>query len=109
MTHMTLAAMRQRLALEAPVAAADGAGGSIVSWVLIAEVWAAIHPRSGHERVETGRIEGHVTHEITIRYRDGVTSPQRLRLGARIFDIKSVIDAEEAHRFLTCLVEERVP
>lgn len=108
MSKKSIAAMRQRIALEEATAAADGAGGSIVSWVLVAEVWAAIHPRSGAERVEAGGIEGRVTHEITIRHRPGVVPQWRFRLGARIFDIKTVIDVEEAHRFLICLVEERV-
>ena len=108
MSKKSIAAMRQRIALEEATVAADGAGGSIVSWVLVAEVWAAIHPRSGVERVEAGGIEGRVTHEITIRHRAGVVPQRRFRLGARIFDIKTVIDVEEAHRFLVCLVEERV-
>lgn len=109
MNTPSIAAMRQRLALEEATAVADGAGGSVVSWVLVADVWAAIHPRSGLERVIAGGIEGRVTHEITIRHRAGVAPQRRFRLGTRIFDIKAVIDPEEAHRFLICLVEERVP
>jgi SPP1 family predicted phage head-tail adaptor len=108
MNKTSVAAMRQRLTLEEVTAVADGAGGSIVSWVLVAEVWAAIHPRSGVERVAAGGIEVRVTHEITIRHRPGVVPQQRFRLGARIFDIKTVIDVDEAHRFLVCLVEEPV-
>jgi len=105
---VTLAAMRERVALEEPVAVADGAGGSIVSWVEVAELWAAIRPRAGGEGVEAGGISGRVTHDITIRFRDGVVAPQRFRQGARLFDIKAVIDVENAHRFLKCLVEEGV-
>jgi len=105
---VTLAAMRERVVLEEPVAVADGAGGSIVSWVEVAEVWAAIRPRGANEGVDAGGIGGRVTHDITIRFRDGVVAPRRFRIGARLFDIKSVIDVENAHRFLKCLVEERV-
>lgn len=109
MTAKRLAAMRERVTLEEAVAVADGGGGSMVSWVAVAEVWAAIRPRTGSEVVDAGGIGGRVTHEVTIRYRDGVTAQRRLRMGSRIFDIKAVIDEGEAHRFLTCLVEERVP
>jgi SPP1 family predicted phage head-tail adaptor len=101
--------MRQRIALEDCVCAPDGAGGSVATWVQVAEVWAAIRPRGAREVLEAGGIAGRVSHEITLRYRAGVGPPQRFRMGARIFDIKGVIDEEEAHRFLTCLVEERVP
>jgi head-tail adaptor len=33
----------------------------------------------------------------------------RFTLGTRVFDIRSVTDVEEAHRFQRCLVEERLP
>jgi len=105
---VTLAAMRERVALEEPVAVADGAGGSIVAWVEVAEVWAAVRPRSGSEGAEAGGLGGRVTHDITIRFREGIVAPRRFRMGARIFDIKAVIDVENAHRFLRCVVEERV-
>lgn len=108
MSRVTLGDMRHRLALEEAAATPDGAGGAIVSWSPVAEVWAAIRPRSGTERVEADGLMGRVTHEITIRYRPDVAPRQRFRQGDRIFDITSVIDAEEAHRFLTCLVEERL-
>jgi len=108
MSRVTLADMRHRLALEEAAATPDGAGGSLVSWAPVAEVWAAIRPRLGAEGVEADGLMARATHEITIRFRPSVTPRQRFRLGTRIFDITSVIDAEEAHRFLTCLVEERL-
>ena len=40
--EQTIAAMRQRVALEEATVAADGGGGAIVAWELVAEVWAAI-------------------------------------------------------------------
>lgn len=109
MSPATLGAMRHRLALEETVSVPDGAGGSISSWAHVSDVWAGIRPRSGSEVTDAGGLAGRVSHEITIRYRAGVGPPQRFRLGSRIFDIKAVIDELEAHRFLICLVEERVP
>ncbi|MCU0955092.1 MAG: phage head closure protein [Hyphomicrobium sp.] len=109
MSPTTLAAMRHRLALESMVPVPDGAGGSISSWAHVSPVWARIRPLSGSEVSDAGGLAGRVSHEITIRYRDDVAPPQRFRLGSRIFDIKAVIDEREAHRFLICLVEERVP
>ena len=34
---------------------------------------------------------------------------ERFVFGTRVFDIRSVIDVEEAHRFQRCMVEERLP
>lgn len=108
MSRASVGSMRHRLALEEAVAVPDGGGGAIVTWSLVAEVWAAIGPRVGRETAEAGGLMGRVTHAITIRHRPDVTPRQRFRMDARVFDIISVIDTDEAHRFLTCLVEERL-
>jgi SPP1 family predicted phage head-tail adaptor len=106
---VTIGELRQRLALQAPVASADGGGGVSRTWALVAEVWGAIRPLSGSEGVSADGLAGRVSHEVWIRYRTGVAPEQRFVLGTRAFDIKAVVDDGERHRFLRCLVEERVP
>lgn len=101
--------MRHRLALQAPLADADGGGGVTRTWSLVAEVWAAIRPLSGGESVAADGLHGRVSHEVWIRHRAGVVPEMRFVLGARIFEIRAVVDAGERRRFLRCLVEERVP
>jgi SPP1 family predicted phage head-tail adaptor len=100
--------MRHRLQLEAALETADGGGGVTRTWALAAEVWAALKPLAGDERVEADGVHGRVSHEVWIRYRAGVLADMRFRLGARVFEIRSVIDTGERHRFLRCMVEERV-
>jgi SPP1 family predicted phage head-tail adaptor len=106
---VSIGEMRHRLALEAPLADSDGGGGVTRTWALVAEVWGAIRPLSGGEGVEADGLRGQVSHEIWIRHRAGVVPEMRFVLGARIFEIRAAIDAGERHRFLRCLVEERVP
>jgi SPP1 family predicted phage head-tail adaptor len=101
--------MHHRLALQAPLASDDGGGGVTRTWALVAEVWGAVRPVSGNESVEADGVGGRVSHEIWIRHRAGVVPEMRFALGARIFEIRAVIDSGERHRFLRCLVEERVP
>jgi len=101
--------LRHRLALQTPVVTDDGGGGLIRSWSLVAEVWGALRPLSGGEGVAADAIAGRVNHEVWIRYRPGVVPEMRFALGTRVFDIRSVIDVGERHRFLRCLVEETVP
>lgn len=105
---VTIGELRHRLALQAPLASDDGGGGVERTWALVAEVWAAIRPASGSERVEADGVHGHVSHEIWIRHRSGVVPEMRFVLGARVFEIRTAIDSGERHRFLRCLVEERV-
>lgn len=98
--------LRQRLVLEQPVAAPDGAGGFIVTWTPVATVWAALAPLSAGELAFADGLKGRVTHRIVLRRRQGVSADRRFRDGARIFDIRSVIDLGERHVWLECLAEE---
>lgn len=106
---VSIGELRHRLSLEAPFAEADGGGGATRTWALVAEVWGAIRPLSGNETVEADGFSGRVSHEIWMRYRPGVVPEMRFVLGARVFEIRAVIDSGERHRFLRCLAEERVP
>lgn len=109
MSAITIGELRQRLALQAPVATDNGGGGVTRTWTLVAEVWGALRPLSGSEGVVADGLAGRVSHEVWIRHRAGVRPEMRFALGTRLFDIKAVIDVGERHRFLRCLVEETVP
>ncbi|MCH9806764.1 MAG: phage head closure protein [Alphaproteobacteria bacterium] len=99
--------LRQRIAIETPQRVSDGGGGADETWVLVANVWASLRPLSGNERLEADAVAGTVSHEVVMRYRDGLGGEQRLRLGDRLFDLRAVMDVDERHRYLRCLVEER--
>lgn len=99
--------LRHRLALEEPQPVSDGAGGFTESWDTVATVWAALVPSGGVEAVESGRLAGRVTHDVTLRYRVGVTPAMRFRQGTRLFHILSVIDDDERKTWLRCQCEER--
>lgn len=98
--------LRHRVVLERPVRTGDGGGGSDVSWVFIAEVWAAIFPRSADETFVHDRVAGRATHDIWIRKRTGIGPEMRVRLESRRFDLKGVID-EGRGKYLRCPAEER--
>jgi SPP1 family predicted phage head-tail adaptor len=85
----------------------DEGGGFTETWVEVATLSAALRPIGGSEGVEADRLAGRVTHEVSLRYRPGVTPAMRFRKGTRIFQILSVINVEERKRWLTCLCEER--
>jgi len=100
-------ALRHRLTLEEVQRASDGAGGFTTSWTGIADLWAEMTPAGGGEGVEAGRLAGKRAYTIVLRYREGVRPAMRFRLGARVFEILTAIDAGERHRWLHCLCEER--
>jgi head-tail adaptor len=54
-----------------------------------------------------------VTHEITTKYREGIQHDHRIRWvrngRTRFFNIRSLINLDEANRFLIIMAEENVP
>jgi len=107
MSGPSLGELRHRLVLEELQREDDEGGGFSENWVAVAELSAVLRPIGGGESVEADRIAGRVTHEIVLRYRDGVQPSMRFRKAARLFHIVSAIDLEERRRWLRCLCEER--
>jgi SPP1 family predicted phage head-tail adaptor len=103
-----IGAMRERLTLQSPSRAADGGGGAVVTWSDVAELWAAVRPISGDERLRHDAVSARVTHEVWIRHRPDVVPSMRFVAGERILDIVAVLDPGR-HERLQCLCEEQVP
>lgn len=99
--------LRHRVAIEAAVRTSDLGGGADESWVTVAEAWAEILPASGNETLVGEQISGRVTHVVHLRAGIGVEPSMRMRLGTRVFEIRSVIDLGERRRWIRLLAEER--
>lgn len=100
--------LKRRVVIEQPVDAADAQGGFTRSWQTLASVWAELLPLSGREALTDERLNASATYRVVMRYRADVDASKRLKFGARIFNIRSVIVPEEAKRTLELLVEEGV-
>src|SRR5439155_13583845 len=72
-----IGALRERLALQSASRAADGGGGATVTWSTVADVWAAVRPISGDERLRHDAVTARVTHEVWIRHRSDVAPAMR--------------------------------
>jgi SPP1 family predicted phage head-tail adaptor len=106
MSPVSIGALRERLTLEAPSRAGDGGGGATVTWDPVAELWAAVRPITGDERLRHDAVTARVTHEVWIRHRADVVPAMRFTAGARILHIVAVLDPGRRDR-LQCLCEER--
>ena len=105
--RLHIGALRHRLILEQATREPDGGGGATRTWLTVAEIWAAIDPLKGHETVVAEAIAGRVLFSIHLRYRGDIVPAMRFRLGARIFEILAVLDADDRRRLLKCLTQER--
>lgn len=95
----------RRLTLEAPQTSPDGAGGTTVSWMPVATLWAEVRSALGGERPWAERLTAEATHRIRIRHRTDIGPEMRFTLADRIFDIRSIV--EEGRRWVVCLCEEK--
>ena len=102
-----IGAMRHRVTLQRTVRTPDDSGGNVVAWADVATLWAEVEPITAQEAMHLGRLAGEVTHRITLRYRDGVTTDMRLLLRGRPLDIVGVRDLREARRFLVLECRQR--
>ena len=110
--RVSIASLRHRVTLQAPVDADDGAGGTTRSWADVATLWAAIAPAgpgSTGERVAAGRIEAAARLRLTIRHRAGLSHAMRFVAGPRVLAILGIADPDGRGRWLTCDCEEIVP
>ncbi|WP_228259407.1 phage head closure protein [Siculibacillus lacustris] len=101
----SIAALRSRLVLERAATAADGT----VAWTAAATLWAALSPTSDGEAERGAALAGRTGWRIECRWRDDLTSADRLRRGTRIFRILAVRDLDQRRRRLAILAEEETP
>jgi SPP1 family predicted phage head-tail adaptor len=97
--------MNRRLTLEAPVAVGDGSGGTTVTWQPVAKLWAEVQSRLGDKRQWAEALTSEATHLIRIRRTRQLASNMRFTEGARIFEIRSVI--EDGRHWTDCLCREK--
>lgn len=98
--------MRQKISIQTNTQTTDGQGGFTESWATDATVWASIEPAKAYEKFQAAQMDTPITHNIMIRYRSGVTTKKRLLYGSRVFDIKEVINIDEANAFLKIIAIE---
>lgn len=103
-----LGSLRHRLVHETPVETPDGQGGMVRSFIAVDALWGAIETRARPE-LSADRAVAALTHDITVRVPATVQPGDRLRLGARRFEVEAVSDPEGRGRRLLCRCREETP
>ncbi|MBP3958345.1 phage head closure protein [Gemmata sp. G18] len=102
------AKLDKRVTLQTETQTADGQGGFTTAWSDVVTLWASVEPLKGYERMVAQRLDTHLTHRVTLRYRSEVYTARRLVLEGRVLDIKEVLNENEANRYLKLLCAERL-
>lgn len=108
---MTPVHLNRLLTLERPVVAADGAGGFATLWEVVGTVWGEIVPGIGRDAKGEETMLASVAYRITLRgaavgSERRPVAGQRLREGARVFQILAVTERDAVGRYLTCFARE---
>ncbi|MEN6542004.1 phage head closure protein [Parvibaculum sp.] len=99
--------LRERVTIEMPVRAEDGAGGASIGWSTLATVRAEVISFKGATLAATEREEAREPYRVVIRYRDDVTAEMRLRWRGRVLDISGRHDPDGHRRWLAIECEVR--
>lgn len=105
--------LSRRLVLEEAARVPDGAGGFTEAWVELGQLWAALKPGSGREKIGGTLALSAVSYEAVVRAAPfgSAARPrpdQRFRDGVRMFRILAVSDEDTDRRYLTCHCIEEV-
>lgn len=102
---MSAGELNRKVKLQLRSTSHDDYGQEINVWTDIATIWASIKPISGREKLKTGAVDSDLTHTVKIRYQESFMPPKtlatrRVLYGARILNITSGYDLDEAHRYI---------
>lgn len=107
-TRFNLGRLRYDVVIEESEESVDDHGGMVESWSTADTVQADIAPAtfSASERMNQDRFTTTITHTVTLRYYDGLSTSHRLTYNGRIFNIKEVIDVDGLGIMHQCECEE---
>lgn len=111
---MSAPKLTRRMVLETHVRDDDGAGGFVDHWLELGTLWAEVRPGAGRESEGPGIPMGRVLYRIVVPAAQvgSLARPrpdQRLREGARVFQILAVSEHDARGAYLVCICEEEEP
>lgn len=80
--------------------ATSSLGKQVENWTDYYTCFAAVFALSDKNFIEANAEQSFLTHNITIRYKNGIVPSMRIKYGSRIFIIQTVINVDERSRFL---------
>lgn len=102
--------LKRKITLQQPILTPDGGGGYTRSWQDVVDLWAEVLPFESRvtqgETLQDLRLQSRITHRITVRYREGITTDMRFVDGSRYFVIRTVRNPKEEDVLLEILAEE---
>lgn len=102
--------LRHKVQLQEPQTTQDpNTGEMVVTWVTIAEPWAAVEPASVSAFIAAAAAQSEVKGQIVIRKRSDINATMRFVHRGKAYQILGLLDDKESGlEYTTCLVSEGV-
>lgn len=99
--------LRHYVTIQAPTEKRDTHGGVVHTWLNVAvNIPARVEPLEGREYFDAMKVNGEVTHRVTMRYRNGLSSRSRLVHDGRTLDVVSTVSSDERRVKLVLMCRE---
>lgn len=93
--------LKEFVTVQQAATTSDVGPGKTVAWTtLAADLFAAVIPAGGAERLQVDGIRSYVSYRVTLRHRDDIEPKMRLIWGSRVLQIQTVVDPDGRRRTL---------
>jgi SPP1 family predicted phage head-tail adaptor len=99
--------LRDSITIETPSGSVSSYGEPVDTWTTFATVFGELRSVSGREYMQSERIQGDVSHMITIRHLTGLLPKMRAKIGTRIFEIIAVLPDRTNAKFQQVIAREK--
>jgi len=105
---MKVGRLRDRLTIQTYTDAFNDYGETTKTWATFATVYAEIRPVTGREYLQSDKLQGEISHIITIRWLDGVLPKMRATDGTRTFEIVAPLPDRTNAKMMRLMCNEKV-
>lgn len=100
--------LNKRIKFQYPLKIPDGTGGFTETWMDVSGggVWAAIWSIRASQLVKPEAVTMNISHQIRIRYREGIKPNWRIKFGNRYFSIQGILNPEERNEKIDMFCKE---
>ena len=100
--------LNRRISIQEKQTTTTATGGQDVAWVQVVAPFAYLKPLNGRERVFANRLNATGDTIATIHYRADLNESMKVVYRGKEYQIRSIINLEEADRFLQLVLERGV-
>lgn len=105
---MDIGKLRHRITFQQLSNSKNEYGEPVEDWLDIKTVWAEIKPVSGKQFFAAKQINAEISHNVYIRYRNGLSPSMRIKFKERTFEILYIMNVNESNTLMQIYCKELI-